>query len=49
MVNMGGHEVITAENGWTIMTKDGSLSCHYEDTVLVLEDRNVNLTRPKED
>jgi methionyl aminopeptidase len=49
MVNMGGHEVITAENGWTIMTKDGSLSCHFEDTVLVLEDRNVNLTRPEED
>ena len=48
MVNVGGHEVITAENGWTIMTKDGSLSCHYEDTVLILKERNVNLTRTEE-
>ena len=48
MVNVGGHEVVTAENGWTIMTKDGSLSCHYEDTVLILEDRNMNLTRTLE-
>ena len=48
MVNVGSHEVVTAENGWTIMTKDGSLSCHYEDTVLILEDRNMNLTRTLE-
>jgi methionyl aminopeptidase len=48
MVNVGGHEVVTAQNGWTIMTRDDSLSCHYEDTVLVVEDGNVNLTRVKE-
>jgi methionyl aminopeptidase len=48
MVNVGGYEIVTASNGWTIMTRDNSLSCHYEDTVLVMEDRNVNLTRSEE-
>lgn len=44
MVNMGNHEVITAQNGWTILTRDNSLSCHYEDTVFITEDGNINLT-----
>lgn len=35
MVNAGGHEVITAEDGWTVVTADGSLSAHFEDTVVV--------------
>jgi methionyl aminopeptidase len=48
MVNMGGHDVVTAQNGWTIMTRDNSLSCHYEDTVLILEDDNINLTKVEE-
>lgn len=45
MVNIGGHEVITAENGWTVLSKDGSLSCHYEDTIAILDKGNINLTR----
>lgn len=45
MVNMGDYHVVTAENGWTISTKDGSLSCHFEDTIAVLEKGNLNLTR----
>ncbi len=45
MVNIGGHEVVTAENGWTILSKDGSLSCHYEDTIAILDKGNINLTR----
>ncbi len=44
MVNMGNHEVITAQNGWTILTRDSSMSCHYEDTVLITEDSNINLS-----
>ena len=35
MVNVGRHEVILAEDGWTITTKDGSLSAHWEHTVAV--------------
>lgn len=45
MVNVGSYEIMTAENGWTIRTKDGSLSCHYEDTIAILEKGNINLTR----
>jgi methionyl aminopeptidase len=45
MVNMGDYDVVTAQNGWTILTRDNSLSCHYEDTILILEHSNINLTR----
>jgi methionyl aminopeptidase len=48
MVNVGGYDVITIENGWTIVTRDGSLSCHYEDTIAILEKGNINLTRVAE-
>ena len=37
MVNAGGHEVKTAEDEKTIKTVDGSLSAHYEHTVLILK------------
>ncbi|UCG29499.1 MAG: type I methionyl aminopeptidase [candidate division WOR-3 bacterium] len=45
MVNMGKHEVFTAQNRWTVMTRDDSLSCHFEDTILILEAGNLNLTK----
>jgi methionyl aminopeptidase len=35
MVNIGGPEVRTQADGWTVVTKDGSLSAHYEHTVAV--------------
>lgn len=35
MVNVGRHDVILDEDGWTISTKDGSLSAHWEHTVAV--------------
>ena len=35
MVNAGVHEVVMAPDGWTISTKDGSLSAHSEHTVAV--------------
>ena len=35
MVNAGGPEVLTREDGWTIATEDGSLSAHFEHTVAV--------------
>lgn len=35
MVNMGAYDVWWLENDWTVVTKDGSLSAHYENTVLV--------------
>jgi len=35
MVNAGGPEVVTKADGWTVVTKDGSLSAHFEHTVAV--------------
>lgn len=37
MVNLGGPEVRTLDDGWTIVTADGSLSAQFEHTVLVTE------------
>jgi methionyl aminopeptidase len=35
MINLGVKEVYHAEDGWTILTKDGKPSAHYEHTVCV--------------
>ena len=35
MVNAGGHEVVMATDGWTISSRDGSLSAHSEHTVAI--------------
>ena len=35
MVNVGRPEVLTQPDGWTVVTKDGSLSAHFEHTVAV--------------
>ncbi len=35
MVNAGGHEVLVLEDDWTVVSADGSLSAHYENTVLI--------------
>lgn len=35
MATLGGHEVVMAGDGWTILTADGSMSAHFENTVLV--------------
>ncbi|HZD40134.1 MAG TPA: type I methionyl aminopeptidase [Terriglobales bacterium] len=35
MVNAGGHEVEIKDDGWTAVTKDGSLSAHFEHSVAV--------------
>ncbi|WP_234123233.1 type I methionyl aminopeptidase [Clostridium hydrogenum] len=44
MVNVGEYPVVTLENGWTVVTKDGSLSAHYENTVAILEGGSEILT-----
>jgi methionyl aminopeptidase len=35
MINLGGREVLTEEDGWTIRTTDGKVSAHFEHTTLV--------------
>jgi methionyl aminopeptidase len=44
MVNLGGKEVMCLDDHWTQVTKDGSLSAHFEHTVAVLEGGPVRLT-----
>jgi methionyl aminopeptidase len=44
MVNMGGSDVTTLEDGWTVVTADGSLSSHYEHTVAVTKGGPVIMT-----
>lgn len=45
MVNVGGSEVKTKADGWTVITKDGSLSAHFEHTVVVRDGKAEILTR----
>ncbi len=47
MVNLGGHETEVLEDGWTVVTKDGSLSAHFEHTVAVTGDGPKILSRRK--
>ncbi|MBS1615431.1 MAG: type I methionyl aminopeptidase [Bacteroidetes bacterium] len=35
MINLGVKEVITLDDGWTVVTADGKPSCHYEHTTVV--------------
>ena len=44
MVNAGEYKVITAEDGWTILTKDGSPSAHFEHTILISNNKAEILT-----
>jgi methionyl aminopeptidase len=38
MVNAGGYEVEILDDGWTAVTRDGTLSAHFEHTVAVTQD-----------
>jgi len=37
MVNSGEGDIIIAEDNWTVLTLDGELSAHYENTVIITE------------
>lgn len=45
MINAGGHEVHGLDDGWTVVTSDGSLSAHFEHTVAITADGPRVLTR----
>lgn len=38
MVTQGDYRVKVAQDGWTVVTRDGKLSAHFEDTVAVTDD-----------
>ena len=44
MINAGGWEVDFLNDGWTVVTRDGSLSAHYENTILVTDGEPEILT-----
>ena len=45
MITMGSWEVKILDDGWTAVTKDGSLAAHFEHTVAVTEGEPEVLTR----
>ena len=44
MVNAGAHDVHILRDGWTVLTNDGALSAHYENTVLITDGEPEILT-----
>ena len=46
MVNVGGYETRLLDDGWTVVTDDGTLSAHFEHTVAVTPDGPWVLTDP---
>jgi len=45
MVNVGGCEVEITEDGWTAVTRDGSLAAHFEHSVAITKDGPVILSQ----
>ena len=35
MINSGSKEIFTAEDGWTVFTRDGKASAHFEHTIAI--------------
>lgn len=46
MINAGTRFVSTDSNGWTVRTKDGKLSAHFEHTVAITDNGPIILTDP---
>ncbi len=44
MVNVGNYEVTLSRDNWTVLTKDGTLSAHFEHTVAITADGPLILT-----
>jgi methionyl aminopeptidase len=45
MLNIGGWKTTLSKNGWTVSTADGSLSSHFENTILITDKEAEILTR----
>ena len=44
MVNSGSYGVRVLSDGWTVVTSDGALSAHYENSILITEEDPIILT-----
>ena len=45
MVMIGADEILELDDGWTIITEDGSRAAHYENTILITENEPEILTK----
>jgi len=45
MINLKGHEVRMLSDGWTVVTRSGSVSAHFENTIAVTDDGAEVLTK----
>ena len=45
MINAGEYAVKLLGNNWTVVTVDGSLSAHYENTVAITDNEPLILTK----
>lgn len=45
MFNLGGDDVYTLEDGWTVVTKDGEYSAHFEHAIAITKDGAEILTK----
>ena len=46
MVNAGDHKVRVLKDGWTVVTSDGKLSAHYENSIAITDGDPIILTDP---
>ena len=46
MVNLGSAAILQLNDGWTVKTRDGKLSAHYENTILITDGEPEILTAP---
>lgn len=44
MINAGVKDVVQLDDGWTVVTKDGKLSAHYENTIAITDGEPLILT-----
>lgn len=49
MINMGSPDVLWTDDEWTVVTEDGSLSAHYENTILITEGKPEILSLTEEE
>ena len=49
MVNLGGDAVITLSDGWTVVTRDGLPSAHYELAIAITDSGTQILTLTSDD
>jgi len=45
MITLGKHAILIEKDGWTVRTVDGKYAAHVEDTVIVMEDGPMIITR----